>query len=60
MHQISIHTLINDPEIKEVYPLKGDDKVVKISYSLAVPNGVWLHIYGKVCQLADLDSPKST
>ena len=57
MQQISIYTLINDPKIKEVYPLRGDDEVVKISYSLAVPNGVWLQNYGKVCQLADLDSP---
>ena len=46
MQQISIHTLINDPEIKEVYPLKGDDEVVRISYSLAVPNGVWLQNNG--------------
>ena len=57
MQQISIHTLINDPEIKEAYPLKGDDEVVKISYSLAVPNGVWLQNYGKVCQEVDLDAP---
>ena len=49
MPQISIHTLIHDPDIKEAYPLKGDDEVVKISYSRAVPNGVWLHNYGKVC-----------
>ena len=57
MQQISIHTLINDPEIKEAYLLKGDDEVVKISYSLAVPNGVWLQNYGKVCQEVDLDAP---
>ena len=56
MLQISIHTLINDPKIKETYPLKGDDEIVKISYSLAVPNGVWLQNYGKVCQEVDLDA----
>ena len=31
MQQIAIHTLINDPEITQAYPLKGDGEVVKIS-----------------------------
>ena len=59
VQQISVHTLINDPEIKEAHPLKGDNEVIKISDSLAVPNGVWLQNYGKVCQEADVDAPKA-
>ena len=57
MQQISIQTLINDHEIKDSNLLKGDDETVKTSYSLAVPNGVWLQNYGKVCQELDLDAP---
>ena len=49
MQQISMHTLINDAEVKGAYPIKDDDETVKISYSLFVPNRIWLENHGKVC-----------
>ena len=46
---ISICTLISLHEVKEAYPIKDEEATVKISFSLTVPNGVWLQNYGNVC-----------
>ena len=56
MQHISIHTFINDPDVRGAYPIKDEDETVKISYSLSVHNGIWLQNYGKVCQEASLDA----
>ena len=55
MQTIGMHLLINSPEVKGLYPIAQERDAVKISYKLAVPNGVLLQNNGQVSESAELD-----
>ena len=51
LQTLGLHVLINSPEVQRLYPISQEKDKVKISYNLAVPNGVLMQNYGK-CQKA--------
>ena len=54
MQTIGIHTLLNSQEVQSLYPITSEQDKVKVSYSLAIPNGILLQNYGKVSEDPDI------
>ena len=55
LQTLGMHVLINNPEIQGLYPIPQERGKVKISYNLAIPNGVLMQNYGKVSESLELE-----
>ncbi len=54
LQTLGLHTLLNSKDIQDLYPVSSENGKVKVSYSLAVPNGLLPQNYGKVSREADV------
>ena len=54
LQTLGLHVLINSPEVQALYPITSEQGKVKISYNLAVPNGVLMQNYGTVSESLEL------
>ena len=52
---IGLHTVLNSPEVQSLYPISNEKDRVKVSYNLAVPNGVLMQNYGNVAESLELE-----
>ena len=54
---LGLHTVLNSQEVQSIYPVPSERHKVKVSYSLAIPNGILLQNYGKVSEDPELHQP---
>jgi hypothetical protein len=54
LQTIGLHSLLNSKEVQDLYPVSSENGKVKVSYSLAVPNGLLIQNYGKVSHEAEV------
>ena len=55
LQTIGLHTVLNSLEVQSLYPIGEEKDRVKVSYNLAVPNGVLMQNYGKVAESLELE-----